>query len=99
MGRSAIAGWGLFSGEKVKAGQFLGEYKGEIIGNEESERRGLLYDKKGVSFLFTLNKGPSSAIYLLTCQIKLWMQLVLQINSVSSTIRERILTVTPKSVL
>jgi SET domain-containing protein len=71
MGRSAIAGWGLFAGEKVKAGQFLGvshpvneiqadrvqEYKGEIIGNEESERRGLLYDKKGVSFLFTLNRG------------------------------------------
>jgi hypothetical protein len=24
MGRSAIAGWGLFAGEKVKAGQFLG---------------------------------------------------------------------------
>ena len=72
MGRSAIAGWGLVAGEKVKAGQFLGvrsqthnlsnfqEYKGEIIGNEESERRGLLYDKKGVSFLFTLNKGSVS---------------------------------------
>jgi hypothetical protein len=24
MGRSAIAGWGLFAGEKVKAGSFLG---------------------------------------------------------------------------
>jgi hypothetical protein len=24
MGRSAIAGWGLFAGEKVKAGAFLG---------------------------------------------------------------------------
>jgi hypothetical protein len=24
MGRSTIAGWGLFAGEKVKAGQFLG---------------------------------------------------------------------------
>jgi SET domain-containing protein len=57
MGRSSIAGWGLFAGEKVKQGQFLGEYKGEIIGNEESERRGFLYDKKGVSFLFTLNRG------------------------------------------
>jgi SET domain-containing protein len=60
IGKSGIAGWGLFMGEKIKAGQFLGEYKGEIISNEESERRGLLYDKKGVSFLFTLNKGPSS---------------------------------------
>jgi len=26
MGRSAIAGWGLFAGEKVKAGQFLGVF-------------------------------------------------------------------------
>jgi len=99
MGRSAIAGWGLFSGEKVKAGQFLGEYKGEIIGNEESERRGLLYDKKGVSFLFTLNKGSSTAILILTCQIKLLMQLVPQTSSVLSITHEKIRTVTPKSVL
>ena len=27
MGRSAIAGWGLFAGEKVKAGQFLGVFR------------------------------------------------------------------------
>ena len=26
MGRSAIAGWGLFAGEKIKAGQFLGVF-------------------------------------------------------------------------
>jgi hypothetical protein len=31
MGRSAIAGWGLFAGEKVKAGQFLGVLTYSVI--------------------------------------------------------------------
>jgi SET domain-containing protein len=94
MGRSAIEGWGLFAGDKIKPGQFLGvahlnnnrmlteqEYKGEIIGNEESERRGLLYDKKGVSFLFTLNRGLQFVRWeLILMKTKLSMQLELPTN-------------------
>ncbi|KTW31640.1 hypothetical protein T552_04061 [Pneumocystis carinii B80] len=57
LGESNVSGWGLFIGESVKADKFLGEYKGEIISHNESERRGKLYDKIGISFLFNLNKN------------------------------------------
>lgn len=57
LGVSGVSGLGLFMGESVKKDTFLGEYKGEIISNDEAERRGKLYDKRGVSFLFTLNKS------------------------------------------
>lgn len=40
MGVSGVSGYGLFAGEDVKAGDLLGEYKGEIISNQEFERRG-----------------------------------------------------------
>ncbi|CCJ29054.1 unnamed protein product [Pneumocystis jirovecii] len=45
LGKSNISGWGIFIGESVRADTFLGEYKGEIISHNESERRGKLYDK------------------------------------------------------
>ncbi|KTW25815.1 uncharacterized protein T551_03651 [Pneumocystis jirovecii RU7] len=57
LGKSNISGWGIFIGEPVRADTFLGEYKGEIISHNESERRGKLYDKIGISFLFNLNKN------------------------------------------
>ncbi|KAI5809847.1 hypothetical protein DFH27DRAFT_461038, partial [Peziza echinospora] len=56
LGVSGVSGLGLFIGENVKKFTFLGEYKGEIVTNDEAERRGKLYDKRGVSFLFNLNK-------------------------------------------
>ncbi|KAK9478598.1 hypothetical protein V1514DRAFT_330535 [Lipomyces japonicus] len=55
-GPSKIAGWGLFLGEDIKQDEFLGEYKGELISQNEAERRGKIYDKRGVSFLFEVTK-------------------------------------------
>ncbi|KAL7267775.1 hypothetical protein RUND412_009625 [Rhizina undulata] len=57
LGISSVAGFGLLMGQDVKAGEFLGEYKGEVISSEEAERRGKVYDKRGVSFLFNLNQN------------------------------------------
>ncbi|MCJ1485939.1 hypothetical protein MMC06_006115 [Schaereria dolodes] len=51
-----MSGWGLYIGEAVKAGEYLGEYVGEIISKEESERRGLIYNKRNLSYLFNLNR-------------------------------------------
>ena len=39
------AGWGIFVRDAVPRGAFVGEYLGEVISQEEAERRGRLYDK------------------------------------------------------
>ncbi|KAI5803900.1 hypothetical protein EDC01DRAFT_611342, partial [Geopyxis carbonaria] len=57
LGRSAVSGMGLFAGEHVKKDDHLGEYKGEVITGEEADRRGKIYDHKGISFLFNLNNN------------------------------------------
>jgi SET domain-containing protein len=50
--RSDISGWGLFNKYPLKAGDFIGEYVGEAITQEEAERRGVLYDVKNQNYLF-----------------------------------------------
>ena len=57
LGNSQVAGYGLFMGETVKTGEYLGEYTGEIVSTDEADRRGRIYDKRGLSYLFDLNKG------------------------------------------
>ncbi|KAF7896709.1 uncharacterized protein EAF01_009112 [Botrytis porri] len=58
LGKSPIegAGFGLFTAEPVKKGDFLSEYTGELISDNETERRGVEYNAKFMSFLFSLNK-------------------------------------------
>ncbi|AFN83791.1 SET domain-containing protein [Encephalitozoon romaleae SJ-2008] len=55
---SGVEGYGLFAKEKISRGKFVIEYVGEIISNEEAERRGAFYDLRGCSYLFDLyNRG------------------------------------------
>lgn len=53
------SGWGLYMGEECKKGDFIGEYRGEIISDAEADQRGTIYDKRNMSYLFTLNGGKS----------------------------------------
>jgi histone-lysine N-methyltransferase EZH2 len=39
------AGFGLFTKKSLKKGDFVIEYVGEQISQEEAERRGVIYDK------------------------------------------------------
>ena len=55
VGKSTVpgAGWGLFTMFALTKGTFIQEYLGELLSQDEGERRGLLCDERGCSYLFT----------------------------------------------
>lgn len=56
VGFSNTHGWGAFALEPIRRGEFICEYIGAMISQEEAERRGSVYDKITMSFLFNLNE-------------------------------------------
>jgi histone-lysine N-methyltransferase EZH2 len=52
---SRISGWGLFTKYALKKGDFVHSYVGELVSQEEAERRGQVDDIKNRSYLFNLS--------------------------------------------
>ena len=57
MASGGVSGWGLYMGEATKKGDYIGEYVGEVISKDESEQRGIIYNKRNLSYLFDLNSS------------------------------------------
>ncbi|GFS21042.1 histone-lysine N-methyltransferase SUV39H2 [Elysia marginata] len=57
--RTATKGWGVKALQPIKKGSFVIEYVGEVITNEEAEKRGKTYDASGMTYLFDLDFNDS----------------------------------------
>eukprot|EP00474_Spongospora_subterranea_P010479 CRZ10937.1 hypothetical protein [Spongospora subterranea] len=55
LGRSAVHGFGAFAAKNVAKGELISEYVGEMISQDEADRRGQTYDKRDCSYLFDVN--------------------------------------------
>ncbi|EGZ25857.1 hypothetical protein PHYSODRAFT_326822 [Phytophthora sojae] len=56
MSFSSIHGYGMYACEPIAANDFVYEYTGAMLSQDEAERRGLIYDKMEMSYLFDLNE-------------------------------------------
>lgn len=56
VGHSKVHGWGVFAVSDIPKNEIIGEYVGELIKQEEAERRGRVYDEINYSFLFNTTK-------------------------------------------
>ena len=58
LGNSTVcSGYGLFAGEDIVKGDFICEYVGELIDRDEGERRGIINDIVGSTYLFDLTQS------------------------------------------
>ncbi|CAI4224410.1 unnamed protein product [Auanema sp. JU1783] len=59
IGLSQISGWGIFIRGTANKGDLISEYTGEVVSQSEGERRGRIYDKLSLSYVFDLNLDES----------------------------------------
>lgn len=55
LGKSRVAGWGLYNKHALKKGDYIHEYIGELIPHNEAERRGEIYDHRNQTYIFDMS--------------------------------------------
>ncbi len=68
--KSFVDGLGAFAGESIKESEFICEYLGERVPEDEAERRGRIYDDYGCSYLFKLDREHTIDATILGAPIK-----------------------------
>lgn len=63
LGQSQVKGYGLYGGEDIKKDEFIGEYRGELLSNGESNRKGEVHQARARSYQFRLS-GKCNSPYL-----------------------------------
>ena len=53
--KTKAKGWGVRAADPIPRGAFIDEYLGELISEQEADRRGVIYDKNKCSYLFDLD--------------------------------------------
>ena len=111
LGHSEVHGFGLYMGEDIEKGEYIGEYTGEAISVKEGDRRLTIYDYQKTMYLFRLNSSrcPCSIRLVelanIIIQSKKWMRHTWATSYASSTmpmrstqtVRQRIFSATPFS--
>ncbi len=55
LAKSQVAGWGLYTKHPLKKGDYVHEYLGELIPQNEAERRGKIYDDRNQTYIFDMS--------------------------------------------
>jgi hypothetical protein len=56
LGESEVHGFGLYAGQYIEKDDIIGEYTGEVLSTEESNRRAEIYEYERNMYLFKLNR-------------------------------------------
>jgi SET domain-containing protein len=57
--RSKLHGWGVFAAEPINKNKIIVDYAGELISNQESDKREDLYLDQGCIWVFRVNRAWS----------------------------------------
>jgi histone-lysine N-methyltransferase EZH2 len=59
IGISSVSGWGLFTRHALKVGDYVGKYIGELMSQDEADRRGLIADARECTYMFLISTDMS----------------------------------------
>ncbi|KAK0640511.1 Histone-lysine N-methyltransferase E(z) [Lasiodiplodia hormozganensis] len=67
LGQSEVQGFGLYAGERLKAGEYIGEYKGEIVTKEEAQEVDSTRAGNKLRFINNSAKAPNCEPRVMLC--------------------------------